>query len=116
MTTCATLTGRAGGLGHLKDGAIATVSTATARKLLGSPPAVILEALGSALKFDMAAGANGRVWVHAESVPTVIMVVNALTNSERLTDAQVRTMGSAVNHYLHPSRCCNVSNHCKLLP
>ena len=75
----------------MKDGAIATVSTATAQKLLSSPPAPVLEALGSALKFDIATGANGRVWVNAESASTVVMVINTLTNSERLTDAQVRT-------------------------
>ena len=84
--------GRAAGLGHLKEGAVTSVSTLTARKLLGSPPAPVLEALGSALQFELAVGVNGRVWVQAESASTVVMVLNAITSSERLNDTQVRTL------------------------
>ena len=86
-------TGRAAGLGHLKEGAVVSVSTAAARKLLGSsPPAPVLEALGSALQFELAAGVNGRVWVQAAAASTVVVVMNALTSSERLNDTQVKTL------------------------
>ena len=71
---------------------MATVSTLTARKLLSSPPAPVFEALGTSLQFELAAGVNGRVWVQAPSPSTVVMVLNAITSSERLNDTQVKTL------------------------
>ena len=52
----------------------------------------MLEALGSALQFELAAGVNGRVWVQAAAASTVVVVMNALTSSERLNDTQVKTL------------------------
>ncbi|GAX75523.1 hypothetical protein CEUSTIGMA_g2966.t1 [Chlamydomonas eustigma] len=92
VLTCVDAAGRAGGLGHLKEGALASVSTATARKLLSNPPPPVIEALGSSLQFEMAVGVNGRVWIEAPSPTTVVLILNVLQNSEKLTDAQAKIL------------------------
>jgi exosome complex component RRP40 len=51
-----------------------------------------LEALGTALQFELAVGINGRLWVQAENAQTTILVLNAIQSSERLTDPQVRIL------------------------
>lgn len=92
VLTCTDAAGQASGLGQLKEGMMATVDSATARKLLGSKPAVVLEALGSSLEFEVAAGLNGRVWVSAPNLATCVLVSRALDMSQTLTDAQVRVL------------------------
>ena len=67
-------------------------STGLARKLLGSPPAPVLTALGSVVKYEIGIGLNGRLWVNTENVVTTILVTNAIANSEFLTAAQAETM------------------------
>lgn len=60
------------GLGPLAGGHEVRVSTAAARLLSTSPPFV--RVLGSHLRFEMAVGANGRVWIDATDprVPTLV--------------------------------------------
>ena len=43
---------------------------------------------GAALKFELAVGLNGRVWVTAPDTMTTIMVANAIQHSEPLSDTQ----------------------------
>ena len=43
---------------------------------------------GAALKFELAVGLNGRVWVTAPDTTTTIMVANAIQHSEPLSDTQ----------------------------
>lgn len=43
---------------------------------------------GAALKFELAVGLNGRVWVTAPDAMTTIMVANAIQHSEPLSDTQ----------------------------
>lgn len=45
---------------------------------------------GAALKFELAVGLNGRVWVASPDVQTAIVVVNAVQQSEALSEAQVK--------------------------
>lgn len=47
-------------------------------------------AAGAALKFELAVGLNGRVWVASPDVQTTIVVVNAVQQSEALSEAQVK--------------------------
>lgn len=108
ILTCVDALGRAGGLGQLSEGSLVQVSTAMARRLLqGGQASPVLEALGEAgLQFDMAVGANGRIWVlaaggTAESISTTILISNALESSEKLTDQQQRVL---VSHLLNQNR------------
>jgi exosome complex component RRP40 len=53
-----------------------------------------MEALGSSLQFEMAVGVNGRVWVEAPSPSTVVLILNVLQNSEKLTDVQAKVLAN----------------------
>ncbi|KAL6006976.1 hypothetical protein ACLOJK_032472 [Asimina triloba] len=57
-----------------------------------SPTCPVLEALGKKQSFEIAVGLNGRVWVNASSPHTVILVANAIMNSETLSGTQQRIM------------------------
>ena len=61
------------------------------RRLLVKPSPV-LRALGSRLKFECVVGVNGRVWVKAADVAQTIIVVNAVRNSEYMSEEQCRQM------------------------
>lgn len=76
----------------MKGGNTVECSTGLARKLLGSPPAPVLAALGASVKYEIAIGINGRLWVNADNVVTTILVTNAITNSEFLSPAQTEMM------------------------
>lgn len=61
-------------------------------RLLSSPTCPVIEALGKKLSFEIAVGLNGRVWVNAAAPRTVIIVANAMMNSESLSGTQQRIM------------------------
>ncbi|EOA27793.1 hypothetical protein CARUB_v10023945mg [Capsella rubella] len=90
--SCTDASGKAAGFGPLKDGFMFETSTGLSRMLLSSPTCPVLEALGKKLSFETAFGLNGRVWVHAASPRVVIIVANALMNSETLSGTQQRIM------------------------
>ncbi|KAF2144163.1 uncharacterized protein K452DRAFT_223721 [Aplosporella prunicola CBS 121167] len=99
-------TGRADGLGPLKGGTVFDVSAGMARRLLmpaGKKPAkgtekekyaqgeeggaarlVVLEALSEKLRFEVAVGRNGRVWVDCvDGVRATLAVGQALQRTDR---------------------------------
>lgn len=90
--SCTDGSGKAGLFGILKNGYMFETSTGLARMLLSSPTCPVLEALGKKLSFEIATGLNGRVWVNATSPSTVILVANAIMNSESLSGVQQRIM------------------------
>lgn len=90
--SCVDATGKASGFGQLKDGFVFQCSTGLARALLSRPTCPVLEALGKGLSFEIAVGLNGRVWVNAAAVSTVIVVSNAIMNAEFLSAAQQQLM------------------------
>lgn len=90
--SCMDASGKAAEYGTLKEGYMFESSTGLARMLLSSPPCPALEALGKKLSFEIAVGVNGRVWVNAASPSTVILVGNAIMNSESLSPVQQRIM------------------------
>jgi exosome complex component RRP40 len=90
--SCMDASGKAAEFGQLKDGFMFESSTGLSRMLLSSPACPILEALGKKLAFEIAVGLNGRVWVNAESPSTVILVTNAIMNSESLSGVQQKIM------------------------
>ncbi|KAF7124133.1 hypothetical protein RHSIM_Rhsim12G0164400 [Rhododendron simsii] len=90
--SCTDATGKAAEYGPLKDGYMFESSTGLARMLLNSPTCPVLETLGKKLSFEIAVGLNGRVWVNAEDPSTVILVSNAIMNSESLSGLQQKIM------------------------
>lgn len=90
--SCVDANGKASGFGHLKNGFIFECSTGLARALLSRPMCPVLEALGKSLSYEIAVGLNGRVWVNAPNVSTVILVSNAIMNAEFLSAAQQQLM------------------------
>lgn len=60
--------------------------------MLSSATCPVLEALGKKLSFEIATGLNGRVWVNAAAPRSVIIVANAIMNSETLSATQQRIM------------------------
>ncbi|KAK4605366.1 hypothetical protein RGQ29_013436 [Quercus rubra] len=90
--SCTDASGKAAEFGQLKDGYMFESSTGLSRMLLSSPTCPVLDALGKKLSFETAVGLNGRVWVNASSPSTVIVVANAIMNSESLSGVQQRIM------------------------
>lgn len=77
--------------GELKGGNVVNCSHGLALQLVDSASAV-LTALGEAIPFEMAVGANGCVWANAGNTRDTAIVVNALRSSEFLTPAQQRAL------------------------
>ncbi|KAM1340161.1 hypothetical protein ACFX2H_038601 [Malus domestica] len=90
--SCTDASGKAAEYGVLKDGYNFDCSTGLSRMLLRSPRCPVLEELGKKISFEIAVGLNGRVWVNASSSSLIIVVSNAIMNSESLTGVQQRIM------------------------
>ncbi|XP_043723719.1 putative exosome complex component rrp40 isoform X3 [Telopea speciosissima] len=90
--SCTDASGKAAEFGLLKDGYMFETSTGLSRMLLSSPTCPVLEGLGKKLSFEIAVGLNGRVWVNAGSPSTVILVANAIMNSESLSNTKQKIM------------------------
>lgn len=63
----------------------------TCRRLL-RPNCALLQQLGSRVKFELAVGLNGRVWVDAGNVDDTILVANAIKASQNMSPRQVEAM------------------------
>jgi len=77
--------GKADGMGPLKGGTVFNVSPAFARRLMMGPGKggfVVLEELGEKLKFEVAVGRNGRVWVESGSVRATVAVGRLLVGCD----------------------------------
>lgn len=113
---CVQPSGKAEGLGELKGGMVFDVSLGMARRLLlprgkekegekgGGGKVVVLEEFGEkhGVRFEVAVGRNGRVWVDSESVRSTIAIGRALreTDERGLTVAeQEKLVGNAVKSY-----------------
>ncbi|KAF2090110.1 hypothetical protein K490DRAFT_62988 [Saccharata proteae CBS 121410] len=78
-------TGKADGLGPLKGGMLFDVSLGMSRRLLmRGGGVVVLEAMAEKVRFEVAIGRNGRVWVGSdEGVKVVLAVGKALQETDR---------------------------------
>ena len=90
--------------GELKEGHVFGVSTGLARALLGTEgggagagaggaapptgPESVLGVLGGRLAFEIAVGANGKVWVDSARPAHTVLVANAITSSEHCATAE----------------------------
>ncbi|KAG9138337.1 hypothetical protein Leryth_001542 [Lithospermum erythrorhizon] len=90
--SCMDANGKAAEFGPLKEGFMFESSTGLSRMLLSSPTCPVLDALGKKLSFEIAVGLNGRVWVNAASPSSIILVSNAIMNSESLSPVQQKIM------------------------
>ncbi|GMH27742.1 hypothetical protein Nepgr_029585 [Nepenthes gracilis] len=99
--SCMDASGKAAEFGPLKEGYMFETSTGLSRMLLSSPTCPLLEALGKKLSFEIAVGLNGRVWVNAASPSTVILVANAIMNSESLSGVQQKIMVEKLLQKIH---------------
>ena len=53
---------------------------------------LVLQFLGNLVPYEIAVGMNGKVWVNAASKNHVILISNAIINSENMNDNQVQAM------------------------
>ena len=83
---------QAGGYGPLKEGLTINCSSALARRLLAAPPAPVLSALGETLKYEIAVGQNGCIWIDAPAPASTVLIANAIERSEFLREDQVRLL------------------------
>ena len=79
--------------GLLSDGTTFECSHALANWLLEDECAILL-ALSQRLKFELAVGFNGWVWVNAESPAHLVVITNAILNSEHIPLDQIDAMCS----------------------
>ncbi len=77
--------------GPLQGGTVLHTTISLARALMADDHPV-LALLGKKLRFELAIGANGRVWVNAETAGQTIIVVNILSLAESKPPAQLEVM------------------------
>lgn len=100
-------TGKAEGMGPLKGGMLFHVSPVFARRLMmgtdkegrSKGGVVVLEEVGEKVKFEVAVGRNGRVWVDSGSVRETLAVGRLLVQADEQrwdTDAQKKEVRKAL--------------------
>eukprot|EP00291_Cryptomonas_curvata_P000715 CAMPEP_0172180550 /NCGR_PEP_ID=MMETSP1050-20130122/17298_1 /TAXON_ID=233186 /ORGANISM="Cryptomonas curvata, Strain CCAP979/52" /LENGTH=219 /DNA_ID=CAMNT_0012853681 /DNA_START=208 /DNA_END=865 /DNA_ORIENTATION=+ len=95
--SCVSLTSNKGWMtggavfGELSGGHMFETSIGYARSLL-LPDCPVVNCLGQHVPFEMAASANGRVWVKSDSVAKTVLLVNAILNAEYLPPPQVEAL------------------------
>lgn len=78
--------------GVLKGGSCIQTSIGLAQELL-KPTSVLLDSLARAkIAFEICIGLNGFIWVNSDRPEYTILILNAIQNSQVMTDAQVRGM------------------------
>lgn len=80
-----------GTYGELVSGTCCKISLGLTRQLLDCRN-VVLEELSRHMAFEVCVGVNGYVWMHSSRPEQIILIQNAILNSEVLTESQVRKM------------------------
>ncbi|GKY98208.1 hypothetical protein MPSEU_000778500 [Mayamaea pseudoterrestris] len=81
-----------GTYGELKGGTLTKISIGLARQLLLPNNLVLAELSKNKFPFEVAIGVNGYLWMHSQKPDYIILIQNAITNSEVLTPEQIRAM------------------------
>lgn len=89
--SCVDNFGKSAGMGLLDGGMMVQISLNCVRKIT-SKECILVKTLGKHLPFEIASGINGRIWVKAASVKNTITVCNAISNSEFMTNDQMKLM------------------------
>ena len=84
-------TGKADGMGPLKDGMVFDLSPQFVRRLMMGTGAdgknrgnvIILEEVGQTVRFEVAVGRNGRIWIESGRIPSTIAVGRLLTSCDQ---------------------------------
>ena len=76
---------------ELKDGYYFEIPLNLSLKLL-SDDCLVLKLLGQTVSFELAIGQNGRVWIKSNNAKTSIIVSNAIKNSYRMDNNQIKAM------------------------
>ena len=66
--------------------------SALSRRLLAVPPAPVLTALGESLKYEIAVGQNGCIWIDAPLSASIVLIATAIERSEFLREDQARLL------------------------
>lgn len=90
-----------GAYGELQGGTCRKIPLGLARELLNANNLVLRELAKQGLKFEVAVGVNGYVWVHSTRSEYTILIHNAISNSQVLTEAQVRAMAKSLVETVH---------------
>ncbi|XP_022313052.2 exosome complex component RRP40-like [Crassostrea virginica] len=90
---CIDGSGKSGGLGVIgRDGGmLIQVPINSIQKLL-SPECVLFKTLGKSLKYEVAVGMNGRIWIQCRTVIETIAVANAISASQHMTNEDIQNM------------------------
>lgn len=95
-------TGKSDGLGPLKAGMLFEVSPAFARRLImgaGKGGVVLLEEIGEKIRFEVAVGRNGKVWVDSASIAETVAIGRCLTEADE-KDLDLQAQKKLVNKML----------------
>ena len=84
--TCVDKNGKAAGYGPLKEGFMFESTSQHVLKLRRRPLPPEVRKMPSAIKWDMALGANGRIWVQSNDIKVNVAVAQILQACERLDD------------------------------
>uniref|UniRef100_A0A2M4BYL9 Exosome complex component RRP40 n=1 Tax=Anopheles marajoara TaxID=58244 RepID=A0A2M4BYL9_9DIPT len=96
---CVDSHGKKGKLGILHDGFLLSCSLNLIRKIL-SPKCTFLSLLAKELKFEMAAGMNGRLWIRGRTVKETIAIGNAILALEFVPNDQIRELCNDIGSYV----------------
>ena len=89
---CVDAYGKKAGLGELTGGGfLFTVPLHLVRRLL-SPESNLLKLLGQTLKFEIAIGMNGRIWVRAPMPKETICIANAIWAAEHMNNEEIKSL------------------------
>ncbi|BFY99669.1 hypothetical protein BsWGS_02709 [Bradybaena similaris] len=84
--------GRSSGMGVIRGGGFFVhTSLNLARKFL-NPQCILMKALGSRLKFEIAVGMNGTIWLKTQNDVQTIALVNAIFAAEFMNNDQIVAM------------------------
>lgn len=48
--------------------------------------------MGKNIAFETTIGSNGRIWVNSKSITDTVMIINAISAAEYMTNEQITTM------------------------
>lgn len=96
VVTCLAPPGGPKMLGPLKEGLLVSCSLTLCRQLLSKTQVPVLEGLGKKLKYEVAVGMNGRLWIKAEDCTSTIVISHAITQSEGKTPEEVQHLLEAL--------------------
>ena len=66
-----------------------------------SPQSSLMKHLGQIMPMEIAAGMNGRVWIRCKTIAATIAAMNAITNAEFMTEAEIRLMVHKLHDTIH---------------